>query len=242
MKLGYSYLIGVCSLLLTVFVLMPSGSILAKEVLRYSCSAQVYEAFENERLDALTKKTGIEVELSILSSYKAFFRLKKGYSDIASMARRLYRRHRGSGFAVTPFCKDPMAVIINVQFAVTPFCKDPMAVIVNPQCPITDLSGTQLCDIFGGAITNWKEVGGPDRPIIVILPSEETAAYRNFSLKVMFSREMVSRSCSPERWFLISRLKGLPWSLKLQGVFHGPFPLSHRGPQDTARKMSGLAR
>jgi ABC-type phosphate transport system substrate-binding protein len=152
---------------------MPSGSTLAKEVLKYSCSAQVYQAFENERLDVFTKKTGIQVEVSVFSSYKAFFRLMKGHSDIASMARKLYRRHREFGFTVTPFCKDPMAVIVNAQ------------------CPITDLTDAQLRDIFGGTITNWKEVGGLDQPIIVILPSEETAAHRNFSLKVMFSREMV---------------------------------------------------
>jgi len=195
MKLGHSYLIGLCCLLITVFVVMPSGSPLAKEVLKYSCSAQVYEAFENERLDAFAKKTGIEVEITIFSSYKAFFRLKKGNSDIASMARRLYRRHREFGFTETPFCKDPLAVIVNAQ------------------CPITDLTDAQLRDIFGGAITNWKEVGDPDRPIIVILPSEKTAAYRNFSLKVMFSREMVFDIKTRSSTKVIEATGRFPWSI-----------------------------
>jgi len=189
------YLIGLISLLLTVFVFIPSGSTLAKEVLKYSCSAQVYEAFENERLDAFTKKTGIEVELSIFSSYKAFFRLMNGYSDIASMARRLYKRHQKFGFVETPFCKDPLAVIVCAQ------------------CPIPDLTEAQLRDIFGGTITNWKEVGGPDQPIIVVLPSEETAAYRNFSLKVMFSREMVYDIKTHRSTMVIEATRRFPWSI-----------------------------
>jgi len=173
MKFRNLYLIGLCSLLLTAFVLMPSGSPLAREVLKYSCSAQVYEAFENERLDAFTRSTGVEVELSVSSSYKAFFQLMKGHSDIASMARRLYRRHRDLGFVETPFCRDPLAII------------------VNGQCPVTKLTDAQVRDIFAGAIANWRELGGPDRSIVVILPDEETAAYRNFGLKVMYSRNMV---------------------------------------------------
>ena len=189
------YLIGLISLSLTVFVFMSVGSTLAKEVLKYSCSAQVYEAFENERLDAFTKKTGIEVEVSIFSSYKAFFRLMNGYSDIASMARRLYKRHQKFGFVETPFCKDPLAVIISAK------------------CPITNLTDAQLRDIFGGTITNWKEVGGPDEPIVVIVPGTETAAYRNFDIKVMFSREMLWDIMTDRSTMVIEVTGRFPWSI-----------------------------
>jgi phosphate transport system substrate-binding protein len=195
MKLRHFSLTWLCSLLLTVCVLVPSGSSVAKEVLRYSCSAQVYEAFENERLEVFTNKTGIDVEVSIYSSYKAFFRLMNGYSDIASMARRLYRRHKEFGFVETPFCKDPLAVI------------------VCPQCPVADFTDAQLRDIFGGTITTWKEVGGPDQPIVVIVPSEETAAYRNFSHKVMFSREMVYDIKAEKSTMVIEATRRFPWSI-----------------------------
>jgi phosphate transport system substrate-binding protein len=195
MKSRHFCLIGLCSSLLIVFVLMASGSSLAKEVLRYSCSAQVYEAFEKERLDAFTEKTGIEVELSVFSSYKAFFRLMNGYSDIASMARGLHRRYKESGFVETPFCKDPLAVITWAQ------------------CPAFDLTDARLRDIFGGTVTNWKELGGPDQPILVILPSEETAAYRNFSTKVMFSREMVHDIETERSTMVIDATGRFPWSI-----------------------------
>ena len=42
-----------------------------------------------------------------------------GHSDIASMARKLYPRHRNYGFEETPFCKDPLAVIVNAPCPIT---------------------------------------------------------------------------------------------------------------------------
>lgn len=42
---------------------------------------------------------------------------------------------------------------------------DGLSVIVNGRSPITKLTIQEIGNIFSGAITNWKEVGGPDMPI-----------------------------------------------------------------------------
>jgi len=44
--------------------------------------------------------------------------------------------------------------------------RDAIAVIVNPENPVSQLSLQQISDIYSGKITNWKEVGGQDRPIV----------------------------------------------------------------------------
>lgn len=44
--------------------------------------------------------------------------------------------------------------------------RDAIAVIVNPNNPVTELTLKQISDIYSGKITNWKEVGGDDRPIV----------------------------------------------------------------------------
>ena len=44
---------------------------------------------------------------------------------------------------------------------------DGVGPVVNPKNQIQDLSSQQLQDIFAGKITNWKELGGDDKPINV---------------------------------------------------------------------------
>src|SRR3972149_3381717 len=48
------------------------------------------------------------------------------------------------------------------------FCKMPVVIIVNENVKIKNLSTKQICDIFAGKITNWKEVGGEDKKIYVV--------------------------------------------------------------------------
>jgi len=58
---------------------------------------------------------------------------------------------------------DPMEHII---------ARDAIAVIVNPENPVNQLTLKQISDIYSGKISNWKEVGGDDRPIVKL--SRET--------------------------------------------------------------------
>jgi phosphate transport system substrate-binding protein len=44
--------------------------------------------------------------------------------------------------------------------------RDAIAVIVNPENPVNELTLQQISDIYSGKISNWKEVGGEDRPIV----------------------------------------------------------------------------
>ena len=56
-----------------------------------------------------------------------------------------------------------------VEFTVA---RDAIAVIVNPANPVGELTLPQLSAIYSGQITNWREVGGEDRPIVLL--SRET--------------------------------------------------------------------
>lgn len=50
-----------------------------------------------------------------------------------------------------------------VEFTIA---RDAIAVIVHVDNPVDELTLQQISDIFSGAITNWQEVGGEDRPIV----------------------------------------------------------------------------
>jgi phosphate transport system substrate-binding protein len=49
--------------------------------------------------------------------------------------------------------------------AIEPVCTDAFVFIVNKANPVNSLTLEQIRGIYGGKITNWKDVGGEDRPI-----------------------------------------------------------------------------
>lgn len=63
--------------------------------------------------------------------------------------------------------------------------RDAIAIVVHPSNPVDHLTLQQLSDIYSGKITNWREVGGEDRPIVLL--SRET----NSGTHVYFLEEVV---------------------------------------------------
>ena len=57
---------------------------------------------------------------------------------------------------------------------------DGLSVAVNSSVAIANLSREQLAGIFSGEITNWKEVGGKDASIEVIVRDETSGTYASF--------------------------------------------------------------
>ncbi len=41
-------------------------------------------------------------------------------------------------------------------------------IIVNPANGVAKLTDAQVADLFSGKVANWKEVGGPDQPVLVV--------------------------------------------------------------------------
>lgn len=57
---------------------------------------------------------------------------------------------------------------------------DGIAVIVNPKNTVADLSADQITKIFKGEITNWKDVGGADKNIKVIVREDASGTRTAF--------------------------------------------------------------
>lgn len=57
--------------------------------------------------------------------------------------------------------------------------------IVNSTNPVSYLSKEQLKGIFSGKITNWKDVGGNDMPIIIVWPKLSSGALSIFLKQIM---------------------------------------------------------
>jgi phosphate transport system substrate-binding protein len=60
-------------------------------------------------------------------------------------------------------------------------------VIVNPKNPISKLTFNQLHGIYDGSISNWKQVGGEDKPIAAISRDHSSGTYADFKKDVGFN-------------------------------------------------------
>jgi len=186
-------------LIISAFLIAAGGLLhqpaIAKEMLRYSSSAQVREAFGMEGLKTFMEENDVELDLFIGSSATAVRRLMNGVADIASSAERLHLGHQEYGYVEIPFCKAPLVVISNVQ------------------TPVRNISSDQLREIFSGGITNWKELGGPDQEIIVVVPEMNTAAYRNFGQLALKRFDVKYDFMAYRSTGVVLLIHRIPWSI-----------------------------
>lgn len=74
--------------------------------------------------------------------------------------------------------------------------------IINKSNPISKLTKDQLKGIFSGKITNWKEVGGPDMPVIVVwanLTQGMNSLFINKALDgISITKEVLETTTGPE--------------------------------------------
>jgi phosphate transport system substrate-binding protein len=93
---------------------------------------------------------GVKVLVSGVGSSAGIESVTSGSSDIGTSSRELKGDELKAGLVDWPIAYDAIAVI------------------VNPDNPVNSLSTAQVRDIFSGKIRNWKEVGGPDMPILLV--------------------------------------------------------------------------
>jgi phosphate transport system substrate-binding protein len=69
---------------------------------------------------------------------------------------------------------------------------DGVCIVVHPSNPIKELTTQQVCDIYMGKITNWKDLGGSDAPIVPISRDTSSGTYEVFHEKVMKKQNMAA--------------------------------------------------
>ena len=73
-----------------------------------------------------------------------------------------------------------------------PIAYDGMSVIINNENPVQNLTMEQIRDIYTGKITNWKEVGGEDTPIVLVSREDGSGTRDAFQEIVGFNSEEIS--------------------------------------------------
>jgi phosphate transport system substrate-binding protein len=90
------------------------------------------------------------------------------------------------GMSSRELTADEMSKYPNL--VVTPIAGDGIAIIVNPSNTVNSLTPAQVKDIYQGNITNWKEVGGPDKAIVLI-GRDSASGTRTFFTESVLNKE-----------------------------------------------------
>ena len=105
---------------------------------------------------------------------QAIYPLKPGeyYSDYVSLSKtseayeRLFAGQVDIIFVPAPSkAHQAKAKELGITLHLTPIGKEAFVFFVNAQNPVNDLSVAQIRQIYSGALTNWRDVGGRDQRI-----------------------------------------------------------------------------
>lgn len=66
-----------------------------------------------------------------------------------------------------------------------PIAIEGVAVVIHPELPLSNLSQTDLRDIYTGRVNNWQQLGGPDLPIMAISRDDKGGTVVFFSQVVL---------------------------------------------------------
>jgi phosphate transport system substrate-binding protein len=121
---------------------------------------------------------GLKITVKKTGSGDGAAALIDGRTDIAMMSRFLkpdeFKKAVDKGVM-------PVAHVIAM---------DGVCMIVHPSNPVKALTMDQIKDIYLGKITNWKEVGGTDMPIVIISRDSSSGTFEVFSEKVMKKQDL----------------------------------------------------
>ena len=101
------------------------------------------EAFENQN-------SGVTFTYNPTGSGSGIQAVQEGRCDIGLSSRQLKDEEIANGLEGTVLAYDGIAVI------------------VNPENPVADLDVETIARLYTGEITNWKDVGGNDAPVVLI--------------------------------------------------------------------------
>lgn len=118
----------------------------------------------------MEKNKGVTVNLNLTGSGTGIQEASEGKCDIGNSSRKL---------------KDEEAEKLDA----TVVGLDGIALVVNPTNKLEDITIEDLAKVYSGEITNWKDLGGDDKAIVVIGREDGSGTRDGFESIVMGDKE-----------------------------------------------------
>lgn len=118
-------------------------------------------------VELLAESSPVHATVSGGGSGVGVINTQTGFSDIGMVSRNLTAKETG--------------------LKLTPIAYDGILVITSKELGVHNITSDQLKAIYNGTITNWKEIGGPDRDIYAITREDGSGTQDTFAIMIMGS-------------------------------------------------------
>lgn len=144
---------------------------------------------------AFEAATGIKLYIVASGPKNAFADLQKGELDAAAAGLN-YQEWQA-------LMKKEGAEVTNPEAYVPVLIgKDKVRVIVNKENKVNSLTADQIKGIFTGEISSWKEVGGEDLPILIVIgkltPGTNTMFFKKFLAGKELAKDVVDATTAED--------------------------------------------
>jgi phosphate transport system substrate-binding protein len=145
----------------SLLVAANANSAAAAEV-KVSGAAAVAGAIITPNKAAIEQESGSTLVMTVNGDANGLKDLAAGKADVAMVAAPIKATEDGVN-------KTSPGSLSTAGIEVVPVGSVAIKFIVNPANPVKSLTEAQLKDIFTGKITSWKDVGGADQAILVVV-------------------------------------------------------------------------
>jgi phosphate transport system substrate-binding protein len=150
-----------------------TGAAMAETKITMNGSTTVLPIAQKAAEVYMQKNSGVSITVSGTGSGDGIKSIIDGTADIGNASRDMKDKEKklAKEKGVNP-----------VRHTVALDCIVP---VVNPTNPVADLTLDQLKAVYTGGVKNWKEVGGEDKPIVVVSRDSSSGTFEVWNEKVL---------------------------------------------------------
>jgi phosphate transport system substrate-binding protein len=185
-------------------LILAAATAVAADAVRLHGAVSMEKLFAGQK-QAIESQCGVTLELVGNGSGRGLADLSAGLADIAMIG--------GSLKAVAEATNKEKPGSVNpAGMQEVPLASLKIAVVTHPGLGLKSLTAAQLRDVYAGKVKSWKDVGGPDVPVKVVLPFAGDGARVSIQeallKEVEFAKDAILRNSSKDICTVVTQLPG----------------------------------